>query len=755
VHSLISASRTHWLLLPLLTLALVGCLEKAEVPAAPAAPTPAVAPAAPQTPVAAEPARQPAVAATAPKAAPSDAAEVKQVVSQSADDIYKGDFDGAQAVLAKVNAPDGQALTTLRDVVDDYETLAASRKKARQAEYQKQLAELEKIRKSVADGNDVNDFSTVFSVVFAARELAEPNDKDKVLQDPFVKKMMDEALVKAGTFEAQGKWEEALAQCYSWMAAFYDTNKDYKDTRDRLRQMYYIKESLTDNPCESRDERFSGIKKQMFAQAIKVLDLYHVKILDYDAMAKAAIKRCLALGDVLPMADTFKAPALKREPGQIAAWKAGLEGYRDELKDSQIPLNRDKFLALFENILKLNKTTIDIPDEIVIAFYAEASLDEIDPYTNLVWPWQISEFEKSMTQEFFGIGIEINKEGGKLTVGSLLPDTPAAASGLDAEDIIEKVDGEATADMTLQCAVRKITGPAGTTVKLTVRHKGSEKTEDISITRARIVVQTVRGWQRTDSGKWLYMIDPNDKIGFIRITNFADTTAEQVEAAISELERQGMKGLILDLRYNTGGYLESAKDICDKFIDEGPIVSTRPRFGVRTSEVATRKKTHRNYPLIIIINGGSASASEIVAGALQDPMYKRALLVGSRSYGKGSVQTIFGFSGEKAQLKYTMAYYHLPSGQRVEARYDAEKAGTKNWGIAPDVTVEVKGEELKKLFEVQRDNDVLTRVGHNSNAAPLKRHSAQELIESDPQLNVAIMVMKTELAVGRPFAVKK
>jgi carboxyl-terminal processing protease len=740
----------------LVVVILSGCLEKAEVkPPSSSSPAPAVAPETSQAAPEQLPVKQAAPEATAkavasPELPVPDSAQVKRAVRESAADIYKGDFKGAAVILSKLNASDGQRLATLRTVVADYETLDAKRQKIRQTEYDKQMASLAKIRKSVADGNDVNDFSSVFSVVYAARELSEPNDKDKLLQDPFVKEMMTKALDKARQAEAQGKWEDALAQYYSWMSAFYEDNKEYKDARDRLRQMYYIKESLTDNPCESRQERFSGIKKQMFVQAIKVLDLYHVKILDYDAMAKTALKRCMEFGDVLPMADTFKAAELKRDPNQINAWRAGLTVHLDALKDSQIPLTRDKFLALFESVLKLNKATINVSDEIIIAFYAEASLDEIDPYTNLVWPWQITEFEKTMTQEFTGIGIEINKADSKLTVASLLPDTPAAASGLDAEDIIEKVDGESTADMTLQCAVRKITGPSGSTVKLTVRHKGSDKSEEISITRAKIVVPTIRGWQRTDAGKWLYMVDDTYKIGFIRITNFADTTADQVEAAIDELEQQGMKGLIMDLRYNTGGYLQSAVDICDKFIDEGPIVSTRPRFGTRTSEVATRKKTHREYPVIILINGGSASASEIVAGAMQDPMYKRALLVGSRSYGKGSVQTIFGFSGEKAQLKYTMAYYHLPSGQRVENRYEAEKAGTKNWGIAPDITVDVKGEELKNMIEVQRDNDVLTKVGHNSSAAPLKRHSLQEVIDSDPQLNVAIMVMKTELAAGRP-----
>ncbi len=747
--------RVRRLLLLSLVLLIPGCLDETDSrPANAPAPMAAVAPVN-SAPVAAVAASAPALAAPAPSLPAVDGQQAGQAASDIAAAIYKGDFKAAAAIMREAGAPGDQKIAALREVVEQHETVAAGRAQFRQEQYQSKLAELDKFRLAAADGNDVNDLSSVFAVVFAARSLAEPNEKAGILSDPFVQTVIARALAEAKENEAAGKWEEALTQCYSWMAVFNEDDKQYKEKRDRLRDMYYISESLTDNACETRDERFGGIKKQMLVQAIKVLDLYHVKILDYDAMAKSAIKRCHALGDVVAKAETFKAVALKRDSGPIAAWQAGLNVFSDQLKDPQLPLSRDKFLDLFDNVLKLNKTTVELPEEIVVAFFAEASLDEVDPYTNLVWPWQITEFEKSMTQEFTGIGIEINKTEGKLSVASLLPDTPASVSGLDAEDVIEKVDGEPTAEMTLQCAVRKITGTAGTKVTLTVRHKGSDKSEDITITRAKIVVPTVRGWQRTDDGKWFYMIDEKYGIGYVRITNFSETTSEQFESVLLQLEKQGMKGLILDLRYNTGGYLQSAVDICDKFIAEGPIVGTRPRFGVRTSEVATKKGTHADYPLVILINGGSASASEIVAGALQDPMYRRALLVGTRSYGKGSVQTVFGFSGDKAQLKYTMAYYHLPSGQRVESQFDAEKAGKKEWGVEPDVKVEMISDEIKNLAEAQRDNDVLSKANHDNLVAPLKRHSAAELMEADPQLNVAVMVVKTELIAGRAVAVKK
>jgi len=363
----------------------------------------------------------------------------------------------------------------------------------------------------------------------------------------------------------------------------------------------------------------------------------------------------------------------------------------------------------------------------------------------MVWPRQVQDFEKMMTNEFTGIGVEISKEKGLLTVASLLPDTPAYNSGLNAGDSIEAVDGVPTADMSLICAVHRITGPAGTKVTLTVRHPGEEKSCDITITRAKITVPTIRGWKRTETGKWLYMIDEANKIGYVRVTNFSDRTAADLEKVLRQLEAEGLKGLILDLRFNSGGLLESAVEVADKFVGEGLIVSTRPRFGIWTYASAHKKNTHPNYPLVILINSSSASASEIVAGALADPRHNRAILVGERTHGKGSVQGITHYPGGGAKLKYTMAYYHLPSGQRVESRDAMKKLGRKDWGIAPQIKVELRSDELRKMIEVQRDNDVLVKGGHNNGAIVVKRHGIEETLEADPQLAVGLLVVRAKL----------
>jgi len=487
-------------------------------------------------------------------------------------------------------------------------------------------------------------------------------------------------------------------------------------------------------------------------------------------MANKAIERCKLLAEVLGTSSRFAddsnsaggvgsaVAAGMRDPKKLEVWSSILDGLDDRVKAiSKRPggFGKTAFLDILEKVLTLNKRTVSLPEPVLISQFAEASLSALDPYTVVIWPKQIQDFEQMMTNEFMGIGIEISKRKGQLTVSSLLLDTPASHSTLDAGDVIEAVDGLETKDMSLGCAAKKIKGRAGTTVDLRVRRSSEDKSVedkvfDVTITRGRITVPTVRGWQRTKAGKWLYMVDQKNKIGFVRLTSFSGDTAPGLEKVLLQLESEGLRGLILDLRWNTGGLLDSAVNVADKFIDEegGLIVKRRAGFGRKPTydyELAHRKGTHPNYPLVILINGSSASASEIVAGALADDRYERATLVGTRTHGKGSVQGITGYPRNRAQLKYTMAYYHLPSGQRVESQKTVKKEGRKDWGVGPDVKVELRSDEVKKMFEVQRSNDVLVRADHDDADKSAKKVTIEETLASDPQLAVGLLIVRSKL----------
>ncbi len=669
--------------------------------------------------------------------------------------IYEGKFDAADKVVVE-----NSRLGRLAKLIAEYRDIKERRESAREAAYKEQLSELEKFR-SETDSNDVEDVNNVVKMlgfIAMALEFADDAQRKQLLSESFVEETFQRAIKKATELESKGKWLEAYSHCYSWLQVIDPNNKEYSEHADQLLDKAAIVASFQDSSCESRSERYYGVKKELFVWAIDALKRYYVNIIDYRQMAKKAVRRCELLGEVMALSfseisdspdmvasnKTSEEPFSPPDSEQLSAWSVGLAAILDDVEQSQAGFTKIKFVDVFEKVLELNKVTAQLPERVLVAQFSEAALSALDRYTVMVWPRQVQEFEKMMTNQFTGIGIEISKQKGQLTVASLLPDTPAYNSGLDAGDVIELVDGVETKDMSLTCAVKKITGPPGTQVALTIQRPGEEKKKEITITRAKIVVPTIRGWQRTAVGKRLYMIDEENKIGYVRITSFSGATADTLEKVLTELEAEGLRGLILDLRFNTGGLLDSAVAVTDKFIEEGLIVSTRPR-GLWTYLSARKEKTHPKYPLVILINSYSASASEIVAGALADERHERAILVGERTHGKGSVQGISQLPQEGARLKYTMAYYHLPSGQRVESQDDMKKEGRSDWGVGPDIEVKLRNDEIRKMSQIQRDNSVLVQAGRDKSSAALKKYTIEETLAADPQLAVGVLVIKSKL----------
>jgi carboxyl-terminal processing protease len=666
-------------------------------------------------------------------------AEVKAAVEE----ICDGNFAAAEKSI-KATGGSNPASAAISDIISQYDKIQQAREQERKQTFEDEYAKLEKF-KSQAETNEPN-LLDVFPVIVKIHEAADEKQKAQVLSGLFVKATIARALKKAEDYEAKGEWLDAMIYCYSWLDILYKDDKTYSDKKKDLEEKAIIKSSLMDSPCETSIDRYEKIKPDMFIRSLDVLEYGYVEPFYYSNMVEKAFARCKNLAEVLSLwTETNKSLKIKFEKDQIPAFVAGLSSLEKEYKAEPMGLSRDQFVRFFKHILALDSATIKLPEQILIWHFADACLNTLDPHTMIIWPKQVEDFEKNMTNEFSGIGVEISKEDGPLKAVSLVPDTPAYNSGLDAGDVIEAVNGESTKDMPVGCAVSKITGPAGTKVTLTIRRPGEEKTFDITITRAKIVVPTTRGWNRDDSGNWRYFVDDKEKIGYVRVTQFSATTAADLDAVLTRLEGQGIKALILDLRYNTGGYLQSAADIADLFVEKGTIVSTQPRVGLPTWETAQKKGTHPDYPLVILINGGSASASEIVAGALADKAFNRATLVGEQSYGKGSVQTITEYPGGGAQLKYTMAYYHLPSGQRVNDRWAKEKAGKTDWGIMPNVKVELISGEIKKMIDYERDNDVLAAAGHDQNKEKIKRHNLEETLGADNQLAIAVLVAKAKL----------
>lgn len=328
-----------------------------------------------------------------------------------------------------------------------------------------------------------------------------------------------------------------------------------------------------------------------------------------------------------------------------------------------------KGLKLFSDVIELiEKNYVDEVDtKELIQKAIQGMVSSLDPHSQLLPPEAYEELRIDTTGEFGGIGIVITMQKGLLTVIAPIEGTPAYKAGVLAGDIIIKVDGESTKDMMLWEAVKKMRGPEGEPVTITVVRKGETKPIDFELVRAKIPIESIKH----------LALKPG--YGYVRITNFQDRTTDDLNAALTELESGDvpLKGLILDLRDNPGGLLNQAIQVSDTFLDDGTVVSIKGRLRKHTKVFkASRDQERHNYPMVVLINGGSASASEIVAGALQD--HKRALILGTTSFGKGSVQTVENLR-DGYGLKYTIARYYTPSGRSIQAQ-----------GIVPDIEVKYR-----------------------------------------------------------------
>ncbi len=333
-------------------------------------------------------------------------------------------------------------------------------------------------------------------------------------------------------------------------------------------------------------------------------------------------------------------------------------------------------------------------------------IKELDPYSSYIPPEELARFNQQVDQQFGGIGIQVQPDPrtSRILVISPLPDTPAYKAGVRAGDIVTEVEGYDTENMPLSRAVELMKGPPGETVSIKVRHLSATEDEEIVMKRAIISVKSVLGDKWGKDGAWDFLVDDEQKIGYVRLTQFGRKSAEELAAAIDTLQKQGMKGLILDLRFNPGGLLSQAVEISDMFVESGTIVSTEGKNTEKRTFEATKAGTLPDFPMAILINRFSASASEILSACLQD--HKRAVVVGERSWGKGSVQNVIELESGASALKLTTAGYLRPSGKNIH-RFPDSKV-TDEWGVHPDEEVKFTRKELEDYDEYRRARDVLT-----------------------------------------------
>jgi carboxyl-terminal processing protease len=394
---------------------------------------------------------------------------------------------------------------------------------------------------------------------------------------------------------------------------------------------------------------------------------------------------------------------------------------------NQLPLKELRnFTEIFDRIR--NSYVEPVDDKTLLQYAIDGMLSNLDPHSDYLLPDDFNELQEHTTGKFGGLGIEVGIEDGLIKVVTPIDDTPAEKAGIKAGDFIVSLDGKPVREMSLTNAIDQMRGEPGTDIELSIRRKGEPEILDFVLTRAEIKVASVRGESLGDG------------IGYLRITQFQDKSGPELIEAITKLQekaqenKESLNGLVLDLRNNPGGVLEAAVEVSDAFLNTGLIVYTEGRISESDFRYsATEATIAENIPLIVLVNGGSASASEIVAGALQD--HKRAIIVGTQSFGKGSVQSVLPIGGDKA-IKLTTARYFTPSGRSIQAQ-----------GIHPDVYVE-QSEVTPYEQSYYKESDLPGHLANgNDENTPLtsnkNNHQVEDnLLNKDFQLYQAFTLLK-------------
>jgi carboxyl-terminal processing protease len=395
-------------------------------------------------------------------------------------------------------------------------------------------------------------------------------------------------------------------------------------------------------------------------------------------------------------------------------------------------------LEAFSNILSIVKKNYveDVETKSLVNGAINGMLSSLDPHSAYLTPDLYKELQSDTQGRFGGLGIEITVKGGILTVVSPIEDTPAAKAGIQPGDQIFKIEEEFTKDMSLVDAVKKMRGPRGSKINLTIKREGVSDLIDVSLVRDVIRVQSVRSRN----------LEPG--YGYIRLAQFQERSDRDMQRALEKMaaEKGGIKGLVLDLRNNPGGLLTQAVRVSDMFLESGLIVYTEGRIEAQKQKYFAQKEgTWNDFPIVVLVNGGSASASEIVAGALQD--HRRAVVLGTKTFGKGSVQTILPLDDNSA-LRLTTARYFTPNGRSIQAT-----------GIVPDITVEnTTGQEkpdaprrpsLREenlpghLQNPQQSPSIPQEQLEKEKQIPSSGPTGDETIDNDAQLKRALDLLKS------------
>ncbi|MCH7808880.1 MAG: S41 family peptidase, partial [Planctomycetes bacterium] len=599
-----------------------------------------------------------------------------------------GEFAKAADVLRTL--PRGTKLTDqVLAWLDEYEAKQVVRKQMDEADFEKYV-------RYAKERIEREEYRFALDKVFLAADVAK--DRKAFLESRWVLELVNSALTKAEEHRRDHDWRGAW-HIYADLNSLYKHEPRYEKL-EREVQTHWRLDTMFEEETHWK-EQIEKVRWEDAETALEFIGLHYVTPPDFQAMCASGLEQLLILADSKSAQKAFD--GLANEDDR-ADFKLRVQAKLNQVRSAPTVSYRDCVSHFRRAVGKINRQTVRMPEALVVSELMRGALAPLDDYTTIIWPTHAEEFDKHTRGDFIGVGISIvkNRQTDEIEVVSPLEDSPAYYAGIQAGDIIVGVDGELLKGFSINKVVKTITGPKGTKVTLTIRRDDQEI--EFPLHRELIKIQSVKGAARdsTDEARWNHWLDEENGIAYIRLTGFQRNTEEDVANILSELEANGLEGLILDLRGNPGGLLDSAWQISKMFLERGEtVVSTKGRDPTENQTFRTRRDgAYSDLPVAILTDEGSASASEIVAGAVRDN--HRGPVIGERTFGKFSVQNLIPLGHSTAKLKITTAKYYLPSGVSLHRSPNAE-----SWGVEPDIRIRLVRKEKMNVYQMRRDAQII------------------------------------------------
>ena len=704
-------------------------------------------------------------------------------VSEWSDGIWQAAIDGDQAKIDRYlsRIPDGvldEQVAELREQVEGYRLHVSEAASDRTEDLQEAREEMERL---LEEGKIVEALTSAVGV-----QTHSDNFEDALSQESMMN-LLQQADADEAAARLEGDWLLAQDLLYR-LRTLYDEGGDaelYKRYKEQLddvnRRIGFLAQYAPRSLHELRraelaryapdkidefpeyDEAFANdwkelledVNERVLRNALKLASREHISGSGWKPLLTGGISALRIFVTTDALKENF--PSIGSAE-KVERFDDFLKIHEDRIRDMPAnAVNSETCRKLLSEIMLSNDRTLQLDKAVIIRQFGDGAMYQLeqefeDEYSQIIWPDQLRRFQQQVNGAFVGIGILIRHDDRRqIMVVNPLEGSPAARSGVKAGDLIASVDGASTLGWSLNRAVDEITGPIGEEVELKITREGVDEPITIMIGRDQIKMRSVNGWwkEELDSNgepDWDWYIDEDAGIGYVRLTSFNEDSYADFLKALDQMHQERMvNGLILDLRYNPGGLLRSAVEFSNLFVDGGPIVSGENRMEETVWELSAEpgRALLKDIPTVVLVNQGSASASEIVAGALQ--AYDTAVILGQRSFGKGSVQTVHDLSSpfSQAAVKLTTQYYVLPRVAGAEkGRHVHKRPGADDWGVNPDIDVPMGPEQIEVALDIRQKADLIAEWIPKDEREP--RPEVDDLVEEgeDPQLEMALLLLR-------------